>query len=31
VAFGATAGMQTLASGINSAFSTISTTLASYI
>jgi pilus assembly protein Flp/PilA len=31
VAFGATAGMQTLASGINSAFSTISTTLASYM
>jgi pilus assembly protein Flp/PilA len=31
VAFGATAGMGKLAGGINSAFSTVSTKLASYI
>ena len=31
VAFAATAGMKTLATGINTAFSNISTTLATYI
>jgi pilus assembly protein Flp/PilA len=31
IAFGATAGMKALAGGLNTAFSTISTTLGSYI
>lgn len=31
IAFGATAGMQALASGLNNAFTGISTTLASYV
>lgn len=31
IAFGATAGMQSLATGLNSAFQGISTTLGSYI
>ena len=31
IAFGATAGMKTLATGLNTAFNNISTTLASYI
>ena len=31
VAFGATAGMSSLASGINTAFSTVSTKFASYV
>jgi pilus assembly protein Flp/PilA len=31
IAFGATAGMQSLASGVNTAFGGISTTLGSYV